>query len=149
MRRGRWSEPGQIYLVTAVAHAREKRFAEWEAASVVCGAMSEAENWQGTKLLCWVLMPDHWHGLIQLEDSARLDRVVGLAKGRSARALNSAEGRTGPVWMPGFHDRALRHEENLLDAARYVVANPLRAGLVGRIADYPYWDSMWVEERRG
>nr|WP_223266877.1 transposase [Luteimonas gilva] len=135
--------------MTTVAHAREKRFAEWEAASVVCGAMSEAETWPGAKLLCWVLMPDHWHGLVHLEDPIRLDRLVGLAKGRSARALIAAQERTGPVWMSGFHDRALRREENLLDAARYVVANPLRSGLVERIADYPYWDSIWVEERRG
>jgi putative transposase len=28
--------------------------------------------------------------------------------------------------------------------ARYVVANPLRAGLAGTIGDYPYWDAVWL-----
>jgi len=28
--------------------------------------------------------------------------------------------------------------------ARYIVANPLRAGLVERIGDYPLWDATWL-----
>jgi hypothetical protein len=48
------------------------------------------------------------------------------------------------VWKPGFHDRALRHEDSMVDAARYIVANPLRAGLVERVGDYPFWDAIWL-----
>lgn len=48
------------------------------------------------------------------------------------------------VWQRGFHDRALRQEEDLIATARYVVANPLRAGLVDRIGDYPWWDAVWL-----
>ena len=29
-------------------------------------------------------------------------------------------------------------------AARYIVANPLRAGLVKQIGDYPLWDAIWL-----
>ena len=32
----------------------------------------------------------------------------------------------------------------LRDVARYIVANPLRAGLVERVGDYPYWDAVWL-----
>ncbi|MFM2004374.1 MAG: hypothetical protein RLZZ09_29 [Pseudomonadota bacterium] len=28
--------------------------------------------------------------------------------------------------------------------ARYNVVNPLRAGLVDRIGDYPHWDAAWL-----
>jgi len=47
------------------------------------------------------------------------------------------------MWQDGFHDHAIRKEEDLADIARYVVANPLRAGLVRRIGDYSLWDSIW------
>ncbi len=67
-----------------------------------------------------------------------------LVKGRSARQINLAFGRTQRLWQPGFHDRALRAEEDRLAAARYIVANPLRAGLVRRVADYPHWDCVWL-----
>ena len=50
------------------------------------------------------------------------------------------------MWQEGFHDRALRQEADLRKAARYVVANPLRAGLVTDLGDYPLWDAVWVGE---
>lgn len=48
------------------------------------------------------------------------------------------------VWEKGFHDRALRGEATLKPAARYLVGNPLRAGLAEQIGDYPYWNSIWL-----
>ena len=37
----------------------------------------------------------------------------------------------GPLWQPGFYDRALRREDDRKAVARYILTNPLRAGLVG------------------
>jgi len=34
--------------------------------------------------------------------------------------------------------------EDLMKVARYIVANPLRAGLAGHLADYPHWDAIWL-----
>ena len=65
-------------------------------------------------------------------------------KGASARALNDRLGRHGALWQPGFYDHALRKDEDRLGTARYIVANPLRAGLVQRLGDYPHWDSVWL-----
>jgi putative transposase len=48
------------------------------------------------------------------------------------------------LWQPGYFDRALRKEDDRLAVARYLVANPLRAGIVQRIGDYPHWDSVWL-----
>ncbi len=42
------------------------------------------------------------------------------------------------------HGRSLRKDEDLVHLARYVVANPVRAGLVERLGDYPLWDAQWV-----
>ncbi len=41
-------------------------------------------------------------------------------------------------------DAATMARNNTVKMARYVVANPLRAGLVERIGDYPLWDAIWV-----
>lgn len=59
-------------------------------------------------------------------------------KGRSARAINKQLDRNGPFWQRSFYDHALRREEDRLQLARYVVANPLRAGIVERLGDYPH-----------
>ncbi|MES9878966.1 MAG: transposase, partial [Candidatus Sedimenticola sp. 1PA] len=33
---------------------------------------------------------------------------------------------------------------DIKELARYIVANPLRGGLVESIGDYPHWDAMWL-----
>ena len=70
--------------------------------------------------------------------------LMNQFKGRSARLLNQHQKLTEKFWQTAFYDHALREEEDRLDVARYIVANPLRAGLVERLADYPYWDSVWL-----
>ncbi len=144
-RGGRRSETGRIYLLTTVTHARTPLFADWRCARAAAACLASAQTWRGASLLCWVLMPDHWHGLLALETGASLADMVRIAKGRAAREVNRARGRGGTVWMDGFHDRALRREEDLLGTARYIVGNPLRAGLVEHVGQYPYWDAVWLE----
>lgn len=95
-------------------------------------------------MLAWVLMPDHAHWLVQLGECDALGLVVNRLKSASARAANRALCRSGPLWARAFHDHALRADEEIRRSARYVVANPLRAGLVDRIGDYPFWNAVWV-----
>jgi len=99
---------------------------------------------QGLQSLGWVVMPDHLHWLFQLGEPADLAATMRQFKGRSARALNRHLGREGSVWQRAYFDHALREEEDIRDIARYIVANPLRAGLVDRLGDYPLWDAIWL-----
>jgi REP element-mobilizing transposase RayT len=146
LRKGRISIPGQPYLVTTVCHARRPWFAAWPVASDTCAALAEPRLWRDSSLLCWVLMPDHLHLLLSLGDTEPLPRLVQRCKALTARAAKAASGQaTGPVWMAGYHDRALRQDEDIRAAARYLVANPLRAGLAAKPGDYPYWDAAWLE----
>ena len=95
------------------------------------------------RLLAYCLMPNHWHGVVELEDDS-LASVVRKMKANSARVVRSnSPGTISKVWADAFHDHALREDEGLVDMARYVVLNPVRAGLVRRIRDYPYWDAIW------
>jgi len=88
-------------------------------------------------------MPDHLHWLIQLQ-AMPLSKLVLQVKSRSAIAINKARATSGHVWQKGFHDHALRREEDLTATARYVIANPLRAGLVKRVGEHPHWDAIWL-----
>lgn len=89
------------------------------------------------RTLAYVVMPDHLHWLMRLGDVAPLSHVV-----RSVKSVTSHHvGR--PIWQTGFHDHALRRDEDLVRAGRYVIANPLRAGLVTHINDDSHWDAIW------
>ncbi len=143
LRRGRFSSPGQRYLVTFTTYRRLPHFRRWRDASNTARHLADPAHWGGARLLCWVLMPDHWHGLLELGEES-LGRAVGRAKAAASRAWRATGRDQTPLWAQGFHDHALRREEDALAIARYIVANPVRAGIVKRVGDYPYWDAIWL-----
>lgn len=97
-----------------------------------------------TRTWAFVVMPDHLHWLVELREIRPLSGVVHSVKSFSALRINSRLQRQGPVWQSGFHDHALRREENVREAARYVVMNPVRAGLVRSVREYSLWDACWI-----
>lgn len=143
LRRGRYSEAGRFYLLTVATAGRVPLFADFMLGRILVQEMRLAEEQALLRSLCWVVMPDHLHWLIELGDGP-LERAVQRVKSCSAKRMNRLRNVEGPVWQKGFHDHALRREEAVLDIARYIVANPLRAGLVARLGDYPLWDAVWL-----
>ncbi|MFJ3485664.1 REP-associated tyrosine transposase [Pseudomonas sp. NPDC090202] len=143
LRDGRFSQTGQIYLITSVVQNREPIFGDWRLGRLVVDEFRTAQDAGAADSLAWVVMPDHFHWLMELK-GCRLAPLVQRIKSRSARAINRRRSQHRQLWQRGFHDRALRREEDLVKMARYVVANPLRAGLVSKIGDYPLWDAVWL-----
>ncbi|MCB2256537.1 transposase [Pseudomonas chlororaphis] len=143
LRTGRYSRSSQIYLLTAVVQHREPLFADWRIGRLLVRQFQRAQEDDLARSLAWVVMPEHFHWLVELERST-LPGLMLATKSRSARAINARLGRCGRLWQKGFHDRAIRHEKDLQAVARYVVANPPRAGLVKRLHDYPLWDAIWL-----
>jgi REP element-mobilizing transposase RayT len=110
---------------------------------LVVDQFRNAQNSGLANSLAWVVMPDHFHWLVELQQGS-LSELMQKTKSLSTKAVRQVTGDCSPLWQRGFHDRALRQEEDLVKMARYVVANPLRAGLVEKLGDYPLWDAIWV-----
>lgn len=141
LRKGRHSEAGRIYLVTFVTQRRVRWFERFDLACAASRTFSPSASAEKTELLCWVLMPDHFHGLIRLNGDRLLSQCVHRLKSRSSRACGVAGRR---IWAQAYHDHAVRKEEDLLGLARYIVANPVRAGLVEEPWEYPFWNAFWL-----
>ena len=137
LRSGRHSAHGQIYMITAVTQGRSRIFEDFYIARKLVRILREEELRGSQQTLAYVVMPDHLHWLTQLQRGS-ISKLVGRVKSLSARSA----GRS--IWQDGFHDHALRREEDVLGIARYIVANPLRAGLVRHIGEYPHWDATWL-----
>ncbi len=144
LRTGRRSEPGRDYFITVVTRHRAKVFEDFCCARLLVREMRALAAFGQLQPQAWVIMPDHFHLLATLGDEMPLSDTIRLLKGRSARSVNQHINARHQLWQPGFYDHALRREEDRLAVARYIVANPLRAGLVGRLADYPHWDCTWL-----
>ncbi|MFK3774702.1 REP-associated tyrosine transposase [Pseudomonas sp. NPDC089406] len=143
LRRGRCSEPGRLYVLTTVTHRRTPLFRDWRNARLVVHQMRRSDQENACVSLAWVVMPDHLHWLIELR-SVTLGTLMRRFKSRSSLALHKAGVELEPVWQAGYQDRALRREEDVRKVARYIVANPLRAGLASSVRQYPHWDAVWL-----
>jgi REP element-mobilizing transposase RayT len=139
LRKGRVSQPGMTYHVTAVTLSRTPFFTSLENGRKVVRELMVLQAEGRAETLCYVLMPDHLHWLMVLHEGTLSD-AVKLLKGRSAHAIGE------PVWQANYYDHAVRGDDDLRKIARYIVDNPLRANLVERIGDYPLWDAAWMDE---
>jgi REP element-mobilizing transposase RayT len=142
LRKGRFSQSGGIYLITAITRQREPLFTDFYLGRIVVNTLKNESKRAMT--LAYVLMPEHLHWLVQLIVDVPPGDVVQTAKSASSHRINCGLGRKGPVWQARYHDHAVRREEDVRVLARYVIANPLRANLVRNIGDYPLWDAMWL-----
>ncbi len=87
----------------------------------------------------YCLMTNHYHLLVQPRWptlSAGMQRLSGI----HAQRFNRNHGRTGHLFGARFASPLVEGDSHLLLAARYIVLNPVRAGLCPTAADWP-WSS--------
>lgn len=105
-----------------------------------------AGNGKQFQLYGLVVMPDHVHlVLTPLGDEdgpISIAEIMQAIKGASAHRINRALGRKGKVWESESFDRALRHEESIVDKVDYILGNPVGAGLVNNPLEYRW---LWRE----
>lgn len=138
LRTGRFSQPGQIYMITMITNERQRFFDDFYAARVLVQILKSESDKQRASTLAFVVMPDHLHWLMQLGESSDLAQSVRSIKSITTHRLGL------PVWQRGYHDHAVRSEEDIKLLARHVIANPVRAGLSYSVGTYPHWDAAWL-----
>ena len=145
LRGGRISMARGAYHIIFRTYGQRPLFRDLHLGRIVVAGMRWQDETRRTSTLAFVVMPDHVHWLFTLGPDATLPDVMSRLKGFTARRINASIGCTGSqVWQAGFFDHAVRRDEDLRAIARYIVANPLRAGIVTSLGDYALWDARWV-----
>jgi putative transposase len=139
LRRLEWLfERNPIYFVTANTQHRAKILAT---PVVHKGLQSFTESGpdHGAWLGAYVLMPDHLHAFVALDDrKISLSAWIKSLKNALSKALRQSAIES-PHWQKGFFDHVLRSAESYSQKWHYVRENPVRAGLVSRWEDWPYF----------
>lgn len=123
--KGRYSAHDMEYHVTAITHTRTAFFLDPNIANSFCQTLQSLIAEQHLSTLCWVLMPDHFHLLLRIQEKQNLAATVQLIKGRSARSCNRVMQRLGKLWQRGFYEHTLRKEEDRLAIAKLYRRKPI------------------------
>jgi putative transposase len=94
----------------------------------------------------WVLMTNHVHLLVtpdRADGPAHLMKNLGQ---RYVQYVNRTYRRTGTLWDGRYRSCLAQEREYVLTCYRYIELNPVRAGMVGNPADYP-WSSFRANAR--
>ena len=131
----------QRYFLTFCTFERRRHFTEVEIVTLVLEQFVRTLASEHFAIPAYCFMPDHVHLLAEgTQDDANLLKFVKSAKQCSGFYFKQRTGRR--LWQRYGFERVLRNEEASVDVVRYIVNNPLRARLVERLEDYPFWGSL-------
>jgi putative transposase len=134
------------YLVTCTTDDRKPRFKDAELVDVCVAKLTAACELEQAEILAYVFMPDHTHLLLLASEKSDLARLMKRMKQETAFGFTR---RTGEVlWQKSYHDHILRRDEDLNHVARYLAANPVRAGIVKDWRSYPYTGGILLDDSR-
>jgi len=131
--------PDALYHVTERGDRREDIFEDDQDRQTFLSTLEQVIaqfNW-----IChaWCLMDNHYHLLIQTPDG-NLSKGMRQINGVYTQASNRRHRRVGHLFQGRFKAILVDSDAYLLELSRYVVLNPVRAGVVKKPADWP-WSS--------
>jgi putative transposase len=86
----------------------------------------------------FVIMPDHVHLLLTIDEGMTIERAMQLVKGRFSFRLKREFGFAGEVWQRGFSEVQVMNRESFETHRTYIAENPVKAGLVDSPEFYPF-----------
>ena len=131
--------PGAIYHVTTRGNGGDDIFLDDQDRLQFLTALGEVVSRAGWIVHAYVLMDNHYHLLIETPKD-NLSLGMRQLNGVYTQRFNRTHGRTGHVFQGRYKAIMVERDSYLLELARYVVLNPLRAGMVKRLETWP-WSS--------
>lgn len=128
------------YSLTWSCHDRKSFFAQADHVDLVRSQLLRACTESDFAIVAYCFMPDHLHQLVKgCTNSANGKRYMKLAKQYSGFYFKKEYGEL-PFDRYG-HDRFMREDKEVRTVVRYIIENPVRAGLIEKVEDYPHTGS--------
>ena len=130
---------GGLYHVTSRGDRREAIFLSDPDRLVFLALLEEVVLTYNWVVHAYCLMDNHYHLLIETPD-ANLSKGMRQLNGIYTQRFNRLHGRVGHVFQGRYKAVIIQKDEYLLEVARYIVLNPVRAQMLYNPADWP-WSS--------
>jgi REP-associated tyrosine transposase len=128
---------GGTYHVFARGVDRRRMFVDDKDYGTYTRQLAMVTRRQGWHLLCYSLMPNHVHLMIETPET-NLGNGMQLLHGRYALAFNRRHIRTGHLFEARYRSPMVETETAFVRLIGYIVANPVAAVLAKRAADWPW-----------
>ncbi len=139
-RRPRVFAPGRLYHVIVRGNQQRQTFraeadykAYLEHLEKYCAKFS-------ISIYAYCLMPNHFHLVVEPAHQTALSQFMQWLLTSHVRRYHKHYGSSGHVWQGRFKSFAVQRDEHLITALRYVLQNPVRAGLSETVHEWP-WSS--------
>lgn len=130
---------GALYHLTARGNARQDIFVDDSDRQRFLSLLEREVLQQGWQCYAYCLMSNHYHLLIETPE-ANLSKGMRRLNGSYTQAFNRRHGRVGHLLQGRYKSILVERDCYLLELGRYIVLNPVRAGMVNAVSDYP-WSS--------
>ena|SRR5437588_2190206 len=90
------------------------------------------------KINAFVVMSNHIHLLITLDESLTIEKAMQLIKGNFSFRAKKELGVQSEIWQRGFSDERITDSESFVSHRSYIEQNPVRAALASSPENYPY-----------
>jgi REP-associated tyrosine transposase len=125
------------YFVTTCTLQRVAHFSKPEDAGELAARIPPIFEEHSFDVLAYCVMPDHVHILLEgMSDDADFRNAVRVWKLRTGYAWRMKHQTA--LWQIGYWERVLREKDDARAVIRYMLENPVRAGLVARFTDYEW-----------
>ena len=125
-----------IYFITCITYLRKPIFLNKRPVDILTPVINDAGVKYGFDTLVFCFMPDHLHLLLGGQENSDLKDYMKAFKQASAYSFKKEF--CDALWQRSYYEHVLRREEAVEDIARYILNNPVRAGLVQDFRQYPY-----------
>lgn len=112
-------------------------------------ALRDAGREVPVRLLAYCLMPNHFHLVAWPVKDGGLSRWMHWLTTAHVRRYHEHYHTTGHVRQGRFKAFPVQGDGHLLAVIRHVEHNPVRVGLCGRSADWPWSSARWRGRDRG
>ena len=137
--------PNGLYHVTSRGNRGEPIFLCSVEFRRFLAILEQATKRFGWRFLAYCLMRNHYHLVVRTPEP-NISQGMHYLNGTYARWFNRRHGHQGHLFQRRFHAAAIESDWHLLESCRYVVLNPVRAGLVTGPTDWK-WSSYHATVR--
>ena len=143
------ARPARTFFTTTKTHMGRRLLQSERNATLLIDVLRSYVAERKFQLRDFVVMPDHLHLLITVEDDMTIEKAMQLIKGRYSYLLKKEHGYLGEVWQRGFSEVRADSAESMQAHREYIARNPVKAGLAASAEEYPYCFVYLAKKKAG